>query len=56
MKIYIIVYEDKETGNMLQWQDADIKTEFLTYDEAMNYIINIQPVGEDLDIMAIERE
>lgn len=55
MRIYIIVYEDKETGKMLQWQDADIKAEFLTYNEALDYINNIQPVDCDLDIMSFDK-
>ncbi len=53
MRKYIIVYKNEE-GETEFWEDADIKTEFPTYQEALNYITNVEPVDVELDIMSYE--
>jgi len=48
--MYTIAYKD-ENGNFVKWEDADVKTEFETYAEAINYINNASPCGVDLGII-----
>lgn len=54
MRKYIVVFEDVDTGLFKQWEDADIRPEFVSYEDALDYIVNIQPVDVPLDIMSID--
>jgi len=48
--MYTIAYKN-EDGDFVKWEDADVKTEFETHEEALNYIINVSPCGVDLEII-----